>query len=280
MQFFLGLDGGGTGCRAVLADRDGRVLGRGEGGPANINSDRDGALAAIMDTAGQALDGRAPGDVAACLGLAGANISGARNWLGPMLPFGRVRVVHDAVTAVAGALGAGDGIVAAIGTGSVFSRQIGGAVETIGGWGPVLGDEASGAWMGRLLLTLTLRTQDGLVEPTDLTLAVLDKLGGPQQIVGLARGASGADFARIARLMLEYPGDPVAEQVLDAACDYVIQAITRLQGGRDLPVTFTGGLGPIFADRLFDRWNQRPARGTPLDGALRLALEMAQSDKA
>lgn len=275
MQFFLGLDGGGTGCRAVLSDRDGRILGRGEGGPANINSDRDGALEAIMDTARQAMGERMANDVAACLGLAGANISGARDWLGPMLPFGRVRVVHDAVTAVAGALGEGDGIVAAIGTGSVFSRQIGRDVETIGGWGPVLGDEAGGAWMGKLLLTLTLRTQDGLVDATPLTLAVLDHLGGPQQIVGLARTASGAEFARVTRLMLEYPGDPVAERVLDAACDYVVQAITRLQGARDLPVTFTGGLGPIFADRLFDRWSQRPARGTPLDGALRLALDMA-----
>lgn len=275
MQFFLGLDGGGTGCRAVLADAEGRVLGRGEGGPANINSDRDGALATIMETAAQALDGRDPNDVAACLGLAGANISGARNWLGPILPFGRVQVVHDAVTAVAGALGAGDGIVAAIGTGSVFSRQIGGEVETIGGWGPILGDEAGGAWMGRLMLTLTLRTEDRLVKATPLTRAVLERLGGAQQIVGFARDGTGADFARVARIMLEHPGDPVAETVLDAACDYVVKAVTRLQEGRDLPVTFTGGLGPIFADRLFDRWSQRPARGTPLDGALRLALEMA-----
>lgn len=271
MQLFLGLDGGGTGCRAVLSDADGRVLGRGEGGPANIMSDREGALATILATTDQALEGRDPQTVAACLGLAGANISGARNWLGPMLPFGRVRVVHDAVTAVAGALGMADGIVVAIGTGSVFSRQLDAEIESIGGWGPVLGDEASGAWMGRMMLTLTLRSLDGLAPQTPLTETVLTQMGGAQDIVAFARTASGADFARVARVMLEYPGDLVAEQVLAAASDYVIQAVERLQGGKRLPVTFTGGLGPIFADRLFDNWSQRPARGTPLDGAALLA---------
>ena len=149
MDFALGLDGGGSGCRAVLTDRDGRELGRGEGGPANIMSDREAALASIMAAAMAALAGRAPSSVAAVLGLAGANISGARQWLAPMLPFRRTQVVHDAVTSVAGALGDDDGIVAAIGTGSVFSRQLGGAFRSIGGWGPVLGDEGGGAWIGR-----------------------------------------------------------------------------------------------------------------------------------
>ncbi|TWI29868.1 BadF/BadG/BcrA/BcrD ATPase family protein [Paracoccus sulfuroxidans] len=277
MDLYLGLDGGGTGCRAELVDADGRVLGRGEGGPANINSDRQGALETIMATAAQALDGRDPAGVAACLGLAGANISGARNWLGPMLPFGKSRVVHDAVTAVAGALGAADGIVVAIGTGSVFSRQSAGEILSIGGWGPVLGDEASGAWMGKLLLTLTLRTMDGLVPPSPLTQAVLAQMEGAQGIVGFARTATGGEFARLARVMLEHPGDPVAEQVLTAGCDYVIAAVERLQEGARLPVTFTGGLGPIFADRLFDHWSQRPARGTPLDGAVRLARELGEN---
>ena len=274
MQYFLGLDGGGTGCRAVLTDGDGRVLGRGEGGPANIMSDREGALVAIMATAEQALAGRDPSEVAACLGLAGANISGARNWLGPMLPFGRTRVVHDAVTAVAGALGAADGIVAAIGTGSVFSRQIGPEIDTIGGWGPILGDEGGGAWIGRLFLAEVLRAVDGLAPKTALSDLTLARFDGPQQIVAFARTATGADFAREARQLLEHSSDPAAEAVLVQATTHVAAAVARLQPETALPVTFTGGLGPIFADRLFDRWSQRPARGNPLDGALRLALEL------
>ena len=48
MEFFLGLDGGGTGCRAVLADLRGHEIGRAEGGPANINSDPQGALDTLL----------------------------------------------------------------------------------------------------------------------------------------------------------------------------------------------------------------------------------------
>lgn len=274
MQFYLGLDGGGSGCRAVLADAQGRVLGRGEAGPANINSDRDGALAAIRMAWQQALGDHDPAQVAACLGLAGANMAEARDWLMPLLPFGRICVVQDAETALAGALGEGDGIVAAIGTGSVFSRRRGGESLTIGGWGPVLGDEAGGAWMGRLLLRLVLRTKDGLIAPSPLGAQVLARMGGAAAIVGFARSATAADFAAVARQMLEFPGDPLAESVLGAADDYITQAISRLQQDGRMPVTFTGGLGPIFADRLLDLWDQRPARGAPLDGALRLAMQL------
>lgn len=272
-MFFLGLDGGGTGCRAVLADSAGRVVGRGTGGPANIMSDREGALAAIMAAAGDAMGAVRPSQVTACLGLAGANISGARDWLGPMLPFARVRVVHDAVTAVAGALGARDGIVAAIGTGSVFSRQLGAEVISIGGWGPILGDEAGGAWLGRRFLTACLQAEDGLAEKTPLTAATLEKLGGTGGVVGFARRASGADFAALVPDLLAVP-DAATEAVLAEGADYVARAIGRLQHGRALPVVFTGGLGPVYAGRLAGCWAILPAQGNGLDGALRLALEM------
>lgn len=281
MDWILGLDGGGTGCRAVLADRAGAVVGRGTGGPANIMSDREGALASIMAAADGAMAGRPAARVAACLGLAGANISGARDWLGPMLPFGRSRVVHDAVTSVAGALGPRDGIVAAMGTGSVFSRQLGGQVLSIGGWGPVLGDEASGAWLGRRLLAHALRAEDGLEATTPLTRAVLDRIGGPAGAVGFARTATGADFAALVPQLAEAQADPAAGAILSQADTHVAAAITRLQPpGAVLPVVFIGGLGPLYAARLAGRWPLAEAQGNALDGALRLARALAEEEAA
>ena len=47
MQLILGVDGGGTGCRAAVADLSGHVLGRGEAGAANIASEPDGAAGNI-----------------------------------------------------------------------------------------------------------------------------------------------------------------------------------------------------------------------------------------
>ena len=276
MDWYLGLDGGGTGCRAVLADRSGAIIGRGAAGPANIMANRDGALHNIMAAADAALAGRPAARVAAALGLAGANISDAGEWLGPMLPFGRSRVVHDAVTSVAGALGPADGVVAAIGTGSVFSRQTGGRVFTIGGWGLVLGDEASGAWIGRSLLVHALHAVDGLAEGTALAAALLDEMGGPAGVAAFAHGATSADFAALAPRILTTPEDPAARRILAEADVHVTRSIARLRGAADLPVVFLGGLGPVFAARLADRWPVTEARGTALDGALRLARELAE----
>ena len=45
MSLFLGIDGGGTGCRAVLADAQGRQLGLGAAGPANISIETLRAIA-------------------------------------------------------------------------------------------------------------------------------------------------------------------------------------------------------------------------------------------
>jgi glucosamine kinase len=45
----LGVDGGGSGCRAALCDAQGRIVGTGHGGPANATSDFDGACSNIAD---------------------------------------------------------------------------------------------------------------------------------------------------------------------------------------------------------------------------------------
>ena len=39
-DYVIGIDGGGTSCRAALADRNGTLLGRGKSGASNILTDR------------------------------------------------------------------------------------------------------------------------------------------------------------------------------------------------------------------------------------------------
>ncbi|HOZ35100.1 MAG TPA: BadF/BadG/BcrA/BcrD ATPase family protein, partial [Tabrizicola sp.] len=164
MALFLGIDGGGTGCRAAVADASGRILGTGVAGPANLTSDPAGTRANILAATRAALAAAVGPDageaeltrLVAGLGLAGANTTGASL----DLPFAKLRLETDAVTAVKGALWGGDGIVAAIGTGSVFASQRNGVIRQVGGWGLVLGDEGSGAWLGRSLLARALRAVD------------------------------------------------------------------------------------------------------------------------
>ena len=276
MTLFLGIDGGGTGCRAAVADGAGHILARAEAGPANIASDLTGAARNILAAAAQAARdaGARLEDMVAGLGLAGANAAGAPTALGAHLPFARLRIVTDGVTAVMGALGEADGIVAALGTGSVFGVQRGSAVRQIGGRGLALGDEGSGAWIGRAILSLALRAVDGLAPMTPLLAELVDKMGGDDRVVAFSLTARPADYAALAPRIL-ISDDPAALAVMAAAEADVAQAIGALQQTPALPVVFLGGLGPAFAARMAGRWPQRTAQGTALDGALLLARRAA-----
>ncbi|PZQ47312.1 MAG: ATPase [Rhodovulum sulfidophilum] len=283
MAIYLGIDGGGSGCRAAVADAEGRILGRGSAASANIWTDLPGAAENILAAARDALAEGAPGareaEVAAVLGLAGANVPEAARGLARLLPFGRVAIESDAVVALKGALGDADGITAAIGTGSVFGAQRGGAITMIGGWGLKLGDHGGGAALGRALCVDALLAHDGEIAATPLLEGLVARHGGPAGLVVWGTRASPADFARLVPELLAAAaaGDPAAEAILVRAEAEVARAIDRL--GRDgaLPVTFLGGLGGVFATRLAARYagRIRPARGTGLDGALLMARRLA-----
>lgn len=272
-MFYLGIDGGGSGCRAVLADATGSVLARAEAGPANIATDYAGALAQLRDLADRVIGERPFEQVRAVLGLAGANLSGAADRLAAELPF-RARVVQDVTTSVRGALGPADGIVAAIGTGSVFARQVGGEIRAIGGWGLRLGDEASGAWIGRAILQRITRIFDGYVAPSPLAARIAGELGGAPGIVQFSLSARPADYAALAPRVLAaaQEGDSAAIFVMEAAREEIRAAIAQLQPRTALPVTWIGGLGAAL---MLDDWPRKEALGTALDGALALAREEA-----
>ena len=282
MTLFLGIDGGGTGCRAAVADAVGRVLGEGRAGPANIASDPEGARLNILAATHQALAaavgsasaGAEIPRLAAGLGLAGANAAGAAGRLKLALPFARTRVETDAMAAVKGALRQGDGIVAALGTGSVFARQDAGKIRQIGGWGLALGDEGSGAWLGRKLLATALRAVDGFEPMTPLLQMLIDEHGGPEGVVGFSLAARPADFAVLAPRILGST-DAAARFVAEAAMADVAAAIDVLQADATVPVVFIGGLGEYCADQLSGRWPIAQALGSALDGALILAREAA-----
>jgi glucosamine kinase len=205
------------------------------------------------------------------LGLAGANAAGAGEWLGARLPFARAEIVTDAVTAVKGALGREDGIVAAIGTGSVFAEQRTGRVRQIGGWGLALGDEGSGAVLGRALLARALRALDGAVPMSPLLEAVLKEFVTPEALVTFSLRAKAVDYAAFAPRVVA-SDDAAAQAIMAQAVEEVRGSLVALQGSAALPVTFIGGLGPVYAARITD-WPQRPAAGSALDGALLLARE-------
>ncbi|MDN5567872.1 MAG: ATPase [Paracoccus sp. (in: a-proteobacteria)] len=275
MVLYLGLDGGGTGCRAAIADDTGQVLGRGEGGPANINSDPQGATVSILAAATAAMvqAGATPTDLVAVLGVAGGGLAAPAARMRDRLPFARTLVVNDAVTATRGALGTADGILVAIGTGSVLAVQRAGELHQYGGRGFLMGDEGSGAVLGRTLLAQAMRAGDGFAPDSPLLAAIRDEFGGHDGIIAFGAKASPADFAALAPRLVD-ARDPQATRILDDAVAQMSDAIRVLQQGQTLPVVCLGGLGPFYAGRLAQDWDVQPAKGSSVDGALAMARDL------
>jgi glucosamine kinase len=288
MRIYLGLDGGATGCRAKARLADGRVTAEHRGGPANVNNDPGGAVAAIRTLVAETLlEARrlagGEGEVHAVLGIAGAVETGAAPRILAALGLQKATVLGDVDIALSGAFHGDDGIIAALGTGSVFARQLGGRMHRLGGYGFQLGDEASGAWIVREAMRRTLHARDGLAPEGPVTAALWAHFGDVGAMMIFARDARPADFASLAPTVIHHAdaGCPVAEGVLADGTDWVGRAVDRLQPeGRVLPVALMGGIGPVIGARLTARgrrWPQVTPRGSILDGALWRAEHMARA---
>ncbi|TKB85335.1 MAG: N-acetylglucosamine kinase [Mesorhizobium sp.] len=281
MEFVLGIDGGGTSCRAALATADGSVLGRAKSGAANIRTDLTGARANIVDAAQQAFvaAGRDPGlipQTPAVLGLAGANVGTYRQQLEAILPFRISRVETDAEIALEGAVGSGDGAMAILGTGTAYMARKQGKSRAIGGWGFQVGDQGSGARIGRDLLEQTLLAYDGIRQGSPLTEVMLAIFrNNPEDVVEFTTNAKPGDFGGFAPKVFEHAekGDVVAIWILDKAVADVEAALGVLDLGSDDPLCLLGGLAPLYAPRLSARY--RALLKPPLDDALGGAVQMA-----
>lgn len=280
-KLFMGIDGGGTGCRAVVADQYGTVLGSASGGPANIVTCFDGALDNIVQTAGSALSAantpRADlADIAVVVGVAGANVSDARERLFANLPFHRCSVENDSTIAMHGALGREDGIVVTIGTGSIFVIKEQQRIRTIGGWGNVVSDQASGVWLGRRLLHDTLLCFDGIYPASPLYQQTMAEFNNSAEtIVSFAKEAKPAQFATFAKTVMDHADkqDSLATRIVHAAVADIKLILTSINN-QSLPVCLLGGLGGRYLNYLPQEIKHRLRKpdSDAVSGALAMAI--------
>jgi len=119
---FLGVDGGGSGCRIRLVDQAGRELGAGVGGATNIRLGLEAAWASILGATDQALakaglDRDALPRIQAGLGLAGITGPVDVERVRAAAPgFAGIAVDTDAHAACLGAFAGQDGAIIIIGT--------------------------------------------------------------------------------------------------------------------------------------------------------------------
>jgi len=284
--FYLGIDGGGTTCRARLADASGRALGEGVAGSANLTLGIGVARASILAAADQAYAEAGLGDDArgrthAGFGLAGANVpSLAESVRTAAFPFAAVALASDAVIACLGAHGGGDGAILIVGTGSQGLAIVGGRATAIGGWGFAVSDEASGAIFGRSAVRAAVASVDGLAPRSALTEAVMARLGGgPDHAVEWAAGAKPRDYAAFVPLVLEHAnsGDAVAADLLAQAVASAVLLLDRLLALGAGRIALMGGLAETYRAALPPRFGPVVVepQGDAMDGALALARSRA-----
>jgi glucosamine kinase len=284
LTFVLGIDGGGTSCRAALATLSGDIIGRGKSGAANIRTDLTGARENIVDAARQAfLDaGQDPiliPKTQAVLGLAGSNVGTYAHQLETILPFAKSRVETDALIALEGAVGEGDGAMAILGTGTAYMARRNGVTKAIGGWGFQVGDQGSGGRIGRDLLEETLLAHDGIRPSSPLTDEILAVFrNSPQDVVEFTVTAKPGDFGGFAPKVFDFAakGDAVAEAILQRAVAAIEASFAALDVDGRSPLCLLGGLAPLYAPRLSARHQAmlKDPRQDALGGAVSIAVRM------
>ena len=259
-ELVLGIDGGSSKTRALLADRAGRLLGSGTAGPANQQSvGFAAATRAILDAVAAAFHSAACAPIpvaAACLGLAGADRPAERAafaaWAMQQAIARRCCVANDAELVLAAGTPAGWGVALICGTGSFcYGRAPDGRSARAGGWGYLLGDEGSGYDIAIQALRLAAQTADGRAEAHALLRAVLDHWGlaEPADLIGRVYGPAmtRAAIAALARTIvaLAEAGDPWAAGILNHAAAELARLVTTVARRLDLrqpPLALGGGL--------------------------------------
>src|ERR1700760_2044593 len=227
---YLGIDGGGTRCRARIEDENSRVLGEANSGPATTRIGIEKAWRSIME-ATEAAAARArltPEDFAqmhAGIGLAGLRRRGAEAALKKIAhPFASVIFISDGLAACLGAHSGADGAIVVAGTGSVGVGLIDGREIRLGGYGFPVSDEGSGADIGLQVVRLALRAADRRGE---LTPMLSEGLGAfdhdPYQAVAWSEDARATDYAAFAPIVLRHAseGDAVGRRIVERAADAI-----------------------------------------------------------
>lgn len=281
IKYLLGVDGGGTGTRALVASADGRVLGRGEAGPSALGQGVGQAWMQVERAVGAAfkdaeLMAPAWSQCALCAGLSGVHHDAYRDEFESLLPeFAHKVIVTDGYAMLVGAHVGQPGLLVASGTGSVGEALYpDGTHAVVGGWGFPVGDEGSGAWLGLAAVALAQAAIDGRVRAGTLAHSVWEHCGANRH--DMARWVAIAhqfEYAQLApRVFACEDSDPHARRLLERAVAELQAMVVALDPQGTLPIAVSGSVGERLRERLDPQVRQRcvdVAMG-PVEGALLL----------
>jgi glucosamine kinase len=235
----IGIDGGGSKTRAMVADEHG------------------GKIADVVRDALASCEMTHVMPRVLCVGVAGVGREAERQELWQALVSRELAdeiVIHsDFSVALDDAFGDGPGVLLISGTGSsAFGRGPTGATARCGGWGPVFGDEGSGAWIGRKALSVVAAASDGREPETALTGAILTAAQANElpELINWAAAATPQGLASLAPVVMSVAdaGDLRANSIVSLAVEELalhVRALARqlfTDERATLPVALTGGM--------------------------------------
>lgn len=253
-QLFLGIDGGGSKCKAVILNNSMQVLGEGISGAANPFHNLERAQQSISHAAELALsdanlDASLKGELIAGIGLAGVNLPKyfqlMQQW---QHPFKSMHLATDLHIACLGAHDGEDGAIMITGTGSCGYVTNQGDSLVIGGHGFPHGDICSGAWLGFKAVEKVLLSFDGIINETSLTEALFNALGcsDSNTLIEAIAGNGATFYAKLAIPVFDAAdaGDKIAIEIINEGCQYFEAVFNKLMARNPNKLSLIGGLKP------------------------------------
>ncbi|CCN69051.1 putative N-acetylglucosamine kinase [Vibrio nigripulchritudo SFn118] len=222
-QYLVGIDGGGTSCRARIRDEQGNLIGEAKSGSANImlgvGLAMDSIVTAVSEAARQG--GLSESDFASMhLGMALAGAEQESFWYDFMAlphPFASVVLNTDAYGACLGAHNGENGAIMIAGTGSCGILLKDGQQHVVGGREFPISDQGGGAVMGLNLIQQVLLAEDGIVPKTALAEQVMTHFdNNVDNIVAWSKTAKPRDYGQFSPAIFEHAkqGDALGIKML------------------------------------------------------------------
>ncbi len=253
-ELFLGIDGGGSKCKAIVMNENNDILGTGISGPGNplygfeqaTNSITESAKLALQDAG---LESMPLNELNAGVGLAGVNLPAINEQMQAWQhPFKQMFLAHDLLIACLGAHHSSDGAVVITGTGSCGFSCIDDEELLIGGHGFPQGDKGSGAWFGLQATKQVLLSLDGLIAPSLMNDTLLEKLActNTTSIVEAIVGKKATFYAQLANLVFDAAeqGDKAALAIVKEGAEYIDSLARTLLIKKPARLSLLGGLTP------------------------------------
>ncbi len=282
---FLAIDAGGTSCKARLVDEHKNILSEHASGPANIRLGVDNVFEEITICATQCLKKAGYGQeqlhhLSVAIGMAGASHAKDKvEALKKMQNFASFTLCSDTYIACLAAHNGQDGGIIISGTGSAGCYIKQGKQYILGGHGFMLGDQGSGADLGRRAICYSLLAFDGLIASSPLTEQIMAHFdNNPALMVKWSESAKPADYGAFALNCVNayQQGDTTAQQLIEQSLKDLSLLVEKLYTITQKPVGIIGGLGNGLKDALTQKLGAEKILTQPIDGlygATLLALQ-------